>query len=118
MNYGQWGNDIITEDGELLNFGHDVYNDYSDYYHIDGTSGHYPRDFDLSRSIHDQLVEFLQKRGMTIIPIKLQDELHYANNFLTIAPRHIMAVGNHIPPNTPVENALWYNECFEKMRRR
>lgn len=39
-------------------------------------------------------VEFLQKRGMTIIPIKLQDELHYANNFLTIAPRHIMAVGN------------------------
>ena len=28
---------------------------------IDGTSGRYPRDFDLSRSIHDQLVEFLQK---------------------------------------------------------
>ena len=33
-------------------------------------------------------------------------------------PGFIMAVGNHIPPNTPVENALWYNECFEKMRRR
>jgi membrane dipeptidase len=28
---------------------------------IDGTSGRYPRDFDLSRSIHDQLVEYLQK---------------------------------------------------------
>lgn len=39
-------------------------------------------------------VEFLKKRGFTIIPIKLKDELHYANNFLTIAPRHIMAVGN------------------------
>lgn len=39
-------------------------------------------------------VEFLQERGFTIIPIKLDDELHYANNFLTIAPRHIMAVGN------------------------
>ena len=39
-------------------------------------------------------VNFLQERGFTIIPIKLQDELHYANNFLTIAPRHIMAVGN------------------------
>lgn len=39
-------------------------------------------------------VEFLKKRGFTIIPIKLEDELHYANNFLTIAPRHIMAVGN------------------------
>ena len=41
MNYGQWGDDIITEDGELLNFGHDVYNDYSDFYHIDGTHGHF-----------------------------------------------------------------------------
>lgn len=39
-------------------------------------------------------VEFLKERGFTIIPIKLEDELHYANNFLTIAPRHIMAVGN------------------------
>ena len=39
-------------------------------------------------------VEFLQRQGFTIIPIKLEDELHYANNFLTIAPRHIMAVGN------------------------
>ena len=39
-------------------------------------------------------VEFLTERGFTIIPIKLEDELHYANNFLTIAPRHIMAVGN------------------------
>ena len=39
-------------------------------------------------------VEFLKQRGFTIIPIKLEDDLHYANNFLTIAPRHIMAVGN------------------------
>ena len=39
-------------------------------------------------------VEFLKKRGFKIIPIKPEDELHYANNFLTIAPRHIMAVGN------------------------
>lgn len=33
-------------------------------------------------------------------------------------PGFIMAVGNHIPSNTPVENALYYNECFEKLRRR
>jgi arginine deiminase len=39
-------------------------------------------------------VEFLKQRGFTIIPINEKDELHYANNFLTIAPRHIMAVGN------------------------
>ena len=30
---------------------------------------------------------------MQIISIEADDELHYANNFLTIAPRHIMAVG-------------------------
>lgn len=39
-------------------------------------------------------VEFLEEQGFTIITIKPEDELHYANNFLTIAPRHIMAVGN------------------------
>lgn len=39
-------------------------------------------------------VEFLTQQGYTIIPIKYEDEMHYANNFLTIAPRHIMAVGN------------------------
>ena len=38
-------------------------------------------------------VELLQERGFTIIPIEEEDELHYANNYLTIAPRHIMAVG-------------------------
>lgn len=33
-------------------------------------------------------------------------------------PGFMMAVGNHIPANTPVDNALWYNECFEQMRKR
>lgn len=33
-------------------------------------------------------------------------------------PGFIMAVGNHIPSNTPVDNALYYNEAFEKLRRR
>ena len=28
---------------------------------IDGTSGRYPRDFDISYSIHDQLIDFMQK---------------------------------------------------------
>ena len=37
-------------------------------------------------------VEYLQSKGYEIIPIDEQDELHYANNYLTIAPRHIMAV--------------------------
>lgn len=33
-------------------------------------------------------------------------------------PGFFMAVGNHIPANTPVENALYYNECYESMMRR
>ena len=38
-------------------------------------------------------VEYIKGRGFKIIPIDYDDEMHYANNFLTIAPRHIMAVG-------------------------
>lgn len=38
-------------------------------------------------------VDFLQNTlGVKIIPISRPDELNYANNFLTIAPRRIMAV--------------------------
>lgn len=33
-------------------------------------------------------------------------------------PGFFMAVGNHIPANTPVDNALYYNEAFEKLRKR
>lgn len=37
-------------------------------------------------------VQYLKDNGYTIIPIKEADELHYANNYLAIGPRHIMAV--------------------------
>lgn len=33
-------------------------------------------------------------------------------------PGYFMAVGNHIPPNTPVENVLYYNEVYEELSRR
>ena len=33
-------------------------------------------------------------------------------------PGYFMAVGNHIPPNTPVENAIYYNEVYEELSRR
>jgi len=33
-------------------------------------------------------------------------------------PGFIMAVGNHIPPNTPVDNALYYNEVYIKLSQR
>ncbi len=38
-------------------------------------------------------MDYLRGRGFDIIPIDHADEMHYANNFLTVAPRHIMAVG-------------------------
>ena len=38
-------------------------------------------------------VAYIRDRGFDIIPIDHADEMHYANNFLTIGPRHIMAVG-------------------------
>ncbi len=33
-------------------------------------------------------------------------------------PGFFMAVGNHIPPNTPVENALYYNQVYEELCQR
>ena len=33
-------------------------------------------------------------------------------------PGFFMAVGNHIPANTPIENALYYNEVYEKLSKR
>lgn len=33
-------------------------------------------------------------------------------------PGFFMAVGNHIPPNTPVEHAQYYNDCYEALCRR
>ena len=39
------------------------------------------------------LAEKVLVYDINIIPIDDDDEMHYANNFLTIAPRHIMAVG-------------------------
>ena len=33
-------------------------------------------------------------------------------------PGYCMAVGNHIPSNTPPENAVYYNEIYEKLSKR
>ena len=33
-------------------------------------------------------------------------------------PGFFLAVGNHIPANTPVDNALYYNEVYEELSRR
>ncbi len=33
-------------------------------------------------------------------------------------PGYIFATGNHIPPNVPVDNAIYYNDCYLEMRGR
>jgi uroporphyrinogen-III decarboxylase len=33
-------------------------------------------------------------------------------------PGFFMAVGNHIPANTPVESAIYYNQVYEELSRR
>ena len=33
-------------------------------------------------------------------------------------PGYFMAVGNHIPPNTPVGNAIYYNQVYEELAHR
>jgi uroporphyrinogen-III decarboxylase len=33
-------------------------------------------------------------------------------------PGYFMAVGNHIPENTPLDNVLYYNETYEKLSKR
>jgi hypothetical protein len=33
-------------------------------------------------------------------------------------PGYFMSISNHIPPNTPVENALYYNQVYEEICRR
>ena len=33
-------------------------------------------------------------------------------------PGFFMAVGNHIPENTPVENALYDNQVYDELSRR
>ena len=33
-------------------------------------------------------------------------------------PGFFMAVGNHIPPNTPIESALYYHQVYKELSRR
>jgi hypothetical protein len=49
---------------------------------------------------------------------QIRDEVRRCVEIGRECPGFIMAVGNHIPPNTPVENALYYNEVFQEMSRR
>ncbi len=48
----------------------------------------------------------------------IKAEVERCMNIGKSCPGFFMAVGNHIPANTPVENALYYNECYERLMKR
>ena len=48
-------------------------------------------------------------------PAAIENEVKRCMDIGKSCPGFVMAVGNHIPPNTPVENALLYNEIYEKL---
>lgn len=49
---------------------------------------------------------------------EIRTEVERCMNIGKDCPGFFMAVGNHIPPNTPVENALYYNEVYEELSKR
>ena len=48
----------------------------------------------------------------------IRKEVERCMNIGRDCPGFFMAVGNHIPSNVPVENALYYNQCYEEMAQR
>jgi len=48
----------------------------------------------------------------------IRAEVERCMNIGKNCPGFFMAVGNHIPANTPIENAIYYNEVYEEMSRR
>jgi len=49
---------------------------------------------------------------------EIRDEVKRCMDIGKGCPGFFMAVGNHIPANTPVGSALYYNECYEKLSGR
>ncbi|MCP4751904.1 MAG: hypothetical protein GY866_13500 [Proteobacteria bacterium] len=49
---------------------------------------------------------------------EIRAEVQRCLNIGKSCPGFFMAVGNHLPANTPVENALYYNEVYESLSRR
>jgi len=46
---------------------------------------------------------------------RIRAEVEWCMSLGRDCPGFFMAVGNHIPPNTPVESALYYNEVYESL---
>jgi hypothetical protein len=48
----------------------------------------------------------------------IQAEVKRCMDIGKACPGFFMAVGNHIPANTPMDNVLWYLDCYEKLAKR
>ena len=48
----------------------------------------------------------------------IRNEVERCMNIGRQYPGFFMAVGNHIPANTPVDSALFYNEIYEELSQR
>ena len=46
---------------------------------------------------------------------EIRREVERCVNIGRECPGFFLAVGNHIPPSVPVENALYYNQCYEEL---
>lgn len=51
-------------------------------------------------------------------PAEIEKEMTRVMEFGQRYPGFVLAVGNHLPANVPVERALLYNELYEKLARR
>lgn len=49
---------------------------------------------------------------------EIRKEVERCVNIGRDCPGFIMAAGNHIPVNVPIENAIYYNQCFQEMAYR
>ena len=49
---------------------------------------------------------------------EIENEVRRCMDIGKACPGFFMAVGNHIPANTPVESCLIYNDAYERMARR
>lgn len=49
---------------------------------------------------------------------QIRAEVERCMNTGKSCPGYVMAVGNHIPPNTPIDHALYYNQVYEELSKR
>jgi hypothetical protein len=104
---------LFTSDGTIDEFFGDIVDCGADMLFMEPTS-------DIKKFAHKYgdrcgFVGGMDCRGITYcsneeIEAKVKSIMEFGRQF----PGFMLAVGNHLPPDTPVEKALFYNEMYEK----